>query len=442
MIDFKIDKLQSFASLYPEWEKNKFFPLCIRLHFKVSGKHINIDAPNGQYPQNEICKALSELYALYINRDEEAECEMLLCSRNDPGYSIGSLAVLKGKISLLIASLGWSIHMPTIDKNASIEDQLYSTGNNYWAIETAAYALGLKDLVNDEPGLLSCYPNFSIIIPGRGIHDTIELVVQSIHAAVRLLGENIKWECIIIDDANEIPLKKATPHNEHVRIIRTDNQVYCGGARNLGCQAAKYETIIFLDGDTMVSSNYIKEHLYRHLLSENLITVSLREYLTDNSRPIQDRKPDISKDTRVFAHYSPGRLGLVPVNDPIDIEAMKETNEFREFGFAHKLGPTDLPFMVKGNNLAISKSVARIGFPPDFIGYGPEDGMFAAKAISRGCFVIPVLSTGVFHINHAPRSGSLLMRDNELIKNLERMRRHLRSSAWSDWEVNSDGEKS
>lgn len=92
--------------------------------------------------------------------------------------------------------------------------------------------------------------------------------------------------------------------------------------------------------------------------------------------------------------------------------------------------------MVKGNNLALPAATARsIGFPPDFTGWGPEDVCFAAKAIARGLYVVPVLSTGVFHREHPPRSGSAARRDAELAANLNRYAHHLGGRAALPWQA-------
>ena len=72
-------------------------------------------------------------------------------------------------------------------------------------------------------------------------------------------------------------------------------------------------------------------------------------------------------------------------------------------------------------------------FPPDFIGYGPEDVTFAAKIIARGCKVIPILSSGVFHREHPVRSDSTGKKDEELRRNIVRQMRCLQEKTWEDW---------
>ena len=63
---------------------------------------------------------------------------------------------------------------------------------------------------------------------------------------------------------------------------------------------------------------------------------------------------------------------------------------------------------MSGHNICINKSQIKNypAFSTEFHGWGLEDAYFASKMISNGCFVIPVLSSCVYHINHPPRSGS------------------------------------
>lgn len=197
-----------------------------------------------------------------------------------------------------------------------------------------------------------------------------------------------------------------------MRIIRSDEKLYCGGARNKGIEYARYNNILFLDGDTILQENFLYEHLLRQSLVPNILSVSFREYLPEGEG-LQKRKARIEEDTRMKASYTPGRLGLFPIQKNMQICAFDETDSFKKFGYGRRIGPIDLAFMVKGNNMFMQKKYANIQFPPTFVGYGPEDGTFAAKAIARGAMIIPVLSTGVFHVSHVLRSESEAQRNKE-----------------------------
>lgn len=358
---------------------------------------------------------------------------LLLVVRDHPQVVLTELATASARRPAEVAPwLGW----PRLGRSGwwpvTIQDRLAARSNDYWLLELAAAAVGLTEMTQAPAPPVAAAPGTSVVIPARDVQDTLLETVQAIIAAADQLPAGVPWECVVVDDATFPPLRLQAGLPPQVSLLRSDVQVCCGGARNLGIERVRYPVVVFCDADTQIAPNYLIEHAVRHLLAPNLITVSLREYLNE-AAPTPRRSPDGSRDTRVQASYRPGRLGLVPVTEPVTVRALDETRRFRDFGDGRLLGPVDLPFMVKGNNLVVSAEIARIGFPPDFVGYGPEDGCFAAKSIARGAFVVPVLSTGVFHRNHPPRSGSYAARDAELIPNLTRQARHLGTPADDPW---------
>ena len=77
--------------------------------------------------------------------------------------------------------------------------------------------------------------------------------------------------------------------------------------------------------------------------------------------------------------------------------------------------------MVTGHNFSVKKDLVLQSSPFShlFKGWGMEDVYFGLRMISNGNFIIPVLSSGVFHIDHPPRSGSPEQKKQEYIKNTE-----------------------
>ena len=70
-------------------------------------------------------------------------------------------------------------------------------------------------------------------------------------------------------------------------------------------------------------------------------------------------------------------------------------------------------------------------FSTEFKGWGMEDSYFASTIISNGCFVIPVLSSCVYHVNHPPRSGSLEQKTKEAKENFEKYNKMIDES-WEE----------
>ncbi|HUY49630.1 MAG TPA: glycosyltransferase [Streptosporangiaceae bacterium] len=316
---------------------------------------------------------------------------------------------------------------------ASISEALASRSNDYRALDLAAAALGLGPMDTARSPALPFPDGISVILPARGVGDVLPLATRAIAAAAAGLAPGTPWEALIVDDASDPPLALPEGLPRQIRIVRSERRLHCGGARNRGAALAGHGLLVFCDADTVLAPGYLREHAARHLIAPNLITVSLREYLPAGC-PVPGRDPGGQRDTRAVASYEPGRPGLVPVTEPVTVRPLAETRGWRDFGSGRLLGPVDLPFMVKGNNLAVgARTAGTVPFPPDFTGWGPEDVCFAARAIARGAFVIPVLSTGVFHLDHPPRSGSPEIRDAELAANLRRYARHLAAPAGGPW---------
>ena len=78
--------------------------------------------------------------------------------------------------------------------------------------------------------------------------------------------------------------------------------------------------------------------------------------------------------------------------------------------------------MVVGHNFTcLRRKINHIAaFSTEFKGWGLEDSFFGAEMIAKGNFVIPVLSSGVYHINHPPRSGSNEVKQKELHRNFKK----------------------
>ena len=106
---------------------------------------------------------------------------------------------------------------------------------------------------------------------------------------------------------------------------------------------------------------------------------------------------------------------------------VRETNSLKNFGFNRFIGVFDLAATVATHNVAMSKTLYKStgGFDTEFTGWGLEDTHFGYKLIAAGATIIPVMSTGVFHIDHPPRSGSEKDKWNEFTRNLEILKNKL-----------------
>ena len=102
------------------------------------------------------------------------------------------------------------------------------------------------------------------------------------------------------------------------------------------------------------------------------------------------------------------------------VNLLEETNNFKNFGEDMVLGVWDLPSMIVTNAMSIKReSFEKIGgFNLQFKGWGMEDTFLGACLIANNNYIVPCFSTGVFHIEHAFRSGSRQKRIIEFNRNV------------------------
>lgn len=427
------------GALAGPWAQAGYTPLEVVVEVPLAARRVRLAAPGrpgwvhrGGRWQPAPARALLALLA----RTPAAvgPARLLLSER---GRSRVFAALLEAEVAdpwTVTGWLGWPDIRPFHSTPPTTAEALAARSNHYGALDHAAHALGLGPMDAFRTRPLPWRAGISVVIPARDVHDVLPDVLSALTAATARLTADTPWEAIVVDDSGTPPLRLPAGLPPQIRLVRSDTRLHCGGARNHGLARTRHGLIVFCDADTHLAPDYLNQHIARHLLAPNLITVSLREQIPAHL-PVPGRSPDGSRDSRATARYVPGRLGLHPVQSPVTVRPLDQTLGFRTFGHGRLLGPVDLPFMVKGNNLALPATTARsLGFPPEFTGWGPEDVCFAAKAIARGSYVIPVLSTGVFHRAHPPRSGSAERRDAELAANLDHYARRLTEPAVQPWQ--------
>ncbi|GAB3894109.1 hypothetical protein GCM10029964_071920 [Kibdelosporangium lantanae] len=285
-----------------------------------------------------------------FTRNPYVHATFLLCPRGCPGTTRPvAIDQATGCLNEVATLIGWPRE---IVPGATVQDVINQRSNDYRLI--------------DEARLLARAPEsgVSVVIPARDSQDTIDEVLTAIIDA----AGTYPWECVVVDDASDIPLRVENP-DPRITVVRSDTQLFCGGARNLGLQHVRHDTVLFCDSDTLLPSNFFAAHLPLHHVAPNLITVSMRD--TD--------------DDRVHTTFTPDWLGLTRVDEPVTVRTLAETDNWRDFGFGTRLGPIGIQYVVWGHNICVSTEMARaVGFPPDYVGWGLEDNAFAAQCLARG----------------------------------------------------------
>jgi hypothetical protein len=211
-------------------------------------------------------------------RHIEAMC--MLCPRGDTGTE-NAVAVtdLRGTVAEVAQLLGWP----------------GGTGET-WLLAEAA---GLIDPVSAVDS------GVSVVIQARDAHDTIDAVVGSVAAAFDALFVQPQWECIVVDNASDVPLRVAS-RDRRVSVVRLEQWTSRGNARNPGLYQARYQTVLFCDPDVLLPGNYFAAHLPWQCAAPNVITVG-----TDGRGTWQT----------MVASAELAKQMLLPPSDPDDIAA-------------------------------------------------------------------------------------------------------------------------
>jgi hypothetical protein len=174
-----------------------------------------------------------------------------------------------------------------------------------------------------------------------------------------------------------------------------------------------------------LEKNYIREHSVRHSLLGSVVLVSFTEnisrekFLADGNDQVL---PDIHTDFRFSKNIRKSNLQMYRYTRDLELREVKlieETDNLKMFGNARVVETWDLPSMVITNALSFKKKDYKAvgGLSMQFKGWGMEDAFLGACLIALGNYIIPVFSTGVYHLDHPPRSGSKRSKMEEFRRN-------------------------
>ncbi|MGI5353522.1 glycosyltransferase [Streptomyces sp. CA-250714] len=398
---------------WDEWARHGFAPLEVVVETVVgSGQLLRLAGPArqswhwrwrfGRWVPISSEKAMA-MTARAVRSRQTVPARALLVVRDNPQEVVAKLAwAPEMALGEVLAWLGWP-RAHEVERLVSVRERLRARSNDYWVLEAAMEALGLPETSRGLPAL----PGISVVVSARGAQSVLAGTVGSIIEAAGRLPGGTPWECVVVDEMSQTPLWLPEGLPSQVRLVRAAKRIFRGGARNLGQELSSHPVTVFIDDDLQMAPNYLLEHAVRHLLSPYLVTVSGRMEYLEPTAPTPERLP-----------Y--GKSGA-------------DAGAFRGLG---EVSPDEMYRLVQRGDLVVSRPMADIGFPPDYVGRGPEEGTFVAKALARGAFVVPVAGTGVF------RRGYRRTGDQEAVQavqvdcflaNLERQRRHLDAPADGGW---------
>lgn len=324
--------------------------------------------------------------------------------------------------------------MNPFKKSCTFRELLLGKSNDFSVYESLFNHLTNVDLLSNKTHCNlneSLTKTLSIIIPCYNSHDTINKVLFSIQNQKLPSDYLNKIEVVIIDDNSKFPTSDHMNTNDYnfiIKNIRLNINHGVSHARELGVIHSSGDILIFLDSDVILSQYYLADHIIRNIVINNAVFVSFKENISRDDHRIEDeyiesgvQLPTYHKDLRISKKVKKGAIGTYKVEKELEIHILEETNFFKDFYGSRTFGVYDLSCMVTGHNFSVKRELilASSPFTKTFQGWGMEDVYFGLKMISNGNYIIPVLSCGVLHIEHSPRSGSDQKRIAEYKKNTD-----------------------
>ena len=184
----------------------------------------------------------------------------------------------------------------------------------------------------------------------------------------QLIDAKINYEILCYDDASKSKLNKynhAINSIENCTFLELDKNLGRSAIRNLLAKKAKFNWLIFLDGDVMpASKNFIQD--YSKLINEN--------YKTIYCGGVQY---EIKPENQKFLHYKHGRK-----NEEISVDKRNQ----RPFKYFFT------------SNFLIHKSVfSKVVFEERLTKYGREDMLFAIE-LKKNSYDVKHLDNAIYHL--------------------------------------------
>lgn len=311
-------------------------------------------------------------------------------------------------------------------KQITLQDKLKSIGNDYSVYENVFFSLMWKKLLT-KTWIEFTFQKFqcTIVIPAYNTEHTLKKLLESIHQQ-SIFDEGSYDVQVIIDDWSKIPIKSLFMNKQFVfelKIIRSESNRWRAQSRNIWLWYAKFDNIILLDADVILPYNYLKEMLYRITIFPRSIFMSFRKNINNNKISMWDIqkhlcKPKYCNDHRLRRDVMIWQLSYYPIHENKRIYLLKDSDYFKKLGNGNIYWLYDLPLTVSTHNLCYNRKYNPQLFCEKFSGWGMEDSFFGAEAIYNGSFIIPVLSTWVYHIKHVITKINTIQKEQQLKGNL------------------------
>lgn len=256
------------------------------------------------------------------------------------------------------------------------------------------------------PATVRATRSLSVVIPVRDVGYCLDAVLTGI---LRAWTAECRSVVVVDDGSTDNTFEVAIRHPLHATVVRLPHHMGRSIARNIGTALVDADTVMYVDGDMLISAGTLHEHSLR--AHPGLIGIGFRHDISHNDLRLQrfrdgdtDLHAELQGDSRVTWRVGPCTLihtGLV-LDHEVVCSPLEETDQLRDLGFGATLYDWDLPRMVVTAMVSMPRqSVLDIGgFDADFAsGWGLEDTHLGAKLIAAGLKVVPITTTVGFHVD-------------------------------------------
>ena len=368
----------------------------------------------------QLCQILEKKFKL-IRYDNINDHKLIV--NPEPEHLFDEIGVLNSKIRNYGLKTGLDIR----SISTSLKVRLSNISNDYSYLDNYyEKIMGHQLLSTNSHQKKDCsIMNMSIIIPVYNQDVTYTLL--SIQGQNLSRDNKKKLQVIVVNDGSKNNVideinKIKNKLDFELQIISFEENMGLSNARNVGFAISKYNQVLFLDSDIVLSKNYIYDMNIRTQLIPNAIFTCMRKNIDRSSNILKERlllsgidsSTDFD-DSRVITKGKEYHIGGDKAYLNEEISILDDTDYFKELSFGSQIDIYNIATVVSGHNIALNKALINFSepFSSKFKGWGMENAYFSAKLISKGCYVIPVLSSCVYHIKHPPRSGSIEQKNKE-----------------------------
>jgi chondroitin synthase len=214
-------------------------------------------------------------------------------------------------------------------------------------------------------------PCVSVVIPYYRRHRTI---LQSLYAMTRLDYDLSKIEILVVDDGSpdeDKPNLDPFQSSLDIKYLYLQDEGYrVSAVRNLGVACAKYDYILIVDCDIVVSPKFMTAHINILRQSKNVISIGLRD---SYDTPIGIEPIEFSK-------HSTKDLNVPKLKRDWRLAKLEKSTDNPTSNAAWRL--------CSGGNMGFHKSLfKKIGrFNERFVFWGGEDNEWAYRAYKKGAY--------------------------------------------------------